>query len=98
LGLGLLGPRRARSLALLSGAGLLYRGMTGRCHLYSALGIDSTQSDARGVPAQRGFRCEQCITIQKPAAELYRAWRNLAELPQIMRHLERVTVLDATRS
>jgi len=94
MGLGLFGPRRARALSLLSGAALLYRGMTGHCHLYDALNIDSTLHDAPGVPPRHGFKHEQSITIQAPAAELYRRWRTLSELSQIMRHLERVTVID----
>jgi uncharacterized membrane protein len=98
LALGLAGPRRSRGLALLTGAGLLYRGVTGHCHLYEALGIDSSRSDSKGVPARYGFRYEQSIAIQKPAGELYRSWRNLTGLPLIMRHLERVTVLDDRRS
>jgi uncharacterized membrane protein len=98
LALGLIGPRRARGLALLSGAGLLYRGVTGHCHLYEALGIDTTRDDAKGVPARHGFKYEQSIAVQTPAAELYRSWRNLAELPQIMRHLEQVVLLDDKRS
>jgi len=96
--LGLAGPRPLRLLAALSGAGLLYRGLTGHCHLYAALGIDSTRTDRTGVPAQEGFKYEQSIAIQRPAAELYRAWRNLEALPQIMRHLERVTALNDRQS
>ena len=47
LALGLMGPRRTRGLAFLSGAGLLYRGLTGHCHLYDALGMDSTYADSQ---------------------------------------------------
>lgn len=98
IALGLVGPRLCRLPAAVSGAGLMYRGLTGHCHLYAALGIDSTRADPTGVPAQQGFRYEQSIAIQKPAAELYRAWRNLEGLPQIMRHLERVTALNDRQS
>ncbi len=41
----LVGPRRSRPLSLLTAAGLLYRGLTGHCHAYSLLGIDSTQRE-----------------------------------------------------
>jgi hypothetical protein len=43
----LIGPRRSRPLSLLVAAGLLYRGMTGHCHGYELLGIDSSQKDRR---------------------------------------------------
>lgn len=98
LALGLVGPRSTRGLSLLSGAGLLYRGITGHCHLYSALGINSARTDAPGVPARHGFKYEQAIAIQQSPAELYRKWRELSTLPQIMRHLDSVTVLDDRRS
>jgi hypothetical protein len=41
----LVGPRRSRPLSLLVAAGLLYRGLTGHCHAYEMLGIDSAQRE-----------------------------------------------------
>jgi len=38
----LLGPRRTRPLSLLVGGGLLYRGWTGHCSAYDAMGVDSS--------------------------------------------------------
>jgi uncharacterized membrane protein len=38
------------------------------------------------------------VSVNKPREELYRYWRDLANLPRIMPHLESVTVLDDTRS
>lgn len=38
------------------------------------------------------------VTIGKGADELYAVWRKLENLPQLMRHLERVEVLDERRS
>jgi uncharacterized membrane protein len=92
--LGLLGPRQARALSFLTGVGLVYRGITGHCHLYDALGINTARTEAPGVPAKQGFKYEQAIAIQRSPAELYREWRNLARLPQIMRHVDSVTPLD----
>lgn len=37
-----------------------------------------------------GVRLRQTITINKPAAEIYAAWRNFESLPQWMQHLESV--------
>lgn len=38
------------------------------------------------------------IAVNRPAAELYRHWRKLENLPQVMRHLESVQELDSKRS
>ncbi len=46
----------------------------------------------------RGRRVERCVTIMRPPEELYREWRNLARLPELMQHVESVTVLDDARS
>lgn len=41
----LVGPRRTRPLSFLMAAGLLYRGLTGHCHSYEMLGIDTAQRE-----------------------------------------------------
>ena len=46
----------------------------------------------------RGLRVERTMTIMRPADELYRAWRDLPRLPELMQHLESVTPLDGKRS
>ena len=46
----------------------------------------------------RGSAVERCITVMRPADELYRQWRDLARLPEWMHHLRSVTVLDEKRS
>ncbi len=38
------------------------------------------------------------ITINAPAEELYRFWRNVENLPQVMRHIEHIKALDDRRS
>ncbi|HEY0606769.1 MAG TPA: SRPBCC family protein [Herpetosiphonaceae bacterium] len=45
-----------------------------------------------------GIEVKQQVTINKPAEELFRFWRNFENLPQFMRHLESVSVLDDKRS
>jgi uncharacterized membrane protein len=81
------------------GAGLLWRGYTGRCQCYAALGIDTSEHNpATAVPAQRGVKIEKTIKINRPPEELYRFWRNLENLPQVMGHLKRVEPIDSQRS
>ena len=50
------------------------------------------------VPYGHGARIEKVFTIMRPAAELYDYWRDFANLPSIMSHLERVEVVDDLRS
>lgn len=38
------------------------------------------------------------VTVGKPADELYAVWRDFSRLPGLMKHLERVEVLDERRS
>lgn len=84
------------------GGALLYRGISGNCQLYRALGVDTSERNAYsspiGVPAQYGFKYEKNFIINRPAHELYAHWRRLENLPRIMRHLESVTPLGVLQS
>lgn len=86
-------------LMSLAGGGLLYRGLSGHCYCYDALGIDSSEdSDATAVPAQQGLRVEESITVNRTAEELYDFWKELENLPLVMSHLRRVETRDEGRS
>jgi uncharacterized membrane protein len=86
----------------LAGAGLLYRGTTGHCYAYQAAGIDTTGAEGDNpnvsVRGGRGVKVEKSLTINRPAAELYKYWRNFENLPRFMNHLEEVRVTSDTRS
>jgi len=72
--------------AVLTGSGLLYRGISGHCHVYQALGISTarrTLTDAV-AEASRERRVQRTVTVDKPAAELYALWRDPATLRQVM--------------
>ncbi len=82
---------------------LIYRGVTGYCPVYGALGVRTapqrgSRNAAASVPYGRGVRVEQSIAVAHPAPELYSFWRRLDTLPQFMQHVEEVTVLTPTRS
>jgi len=91
----------------LGAAALLYRGGTGHCHVYEALGVDHSRARGSGFAAdrysdtrqrlggRRGILVEESVTINKPIAEVYRFWRDFEHLPQFMEHLESVAVRDA---
>jgi uncharacterized membrane protein len=81
------------------GGGLLYRGATGHCSLYSALGVSSCDScEAQGEARTTRVHIAESILIDKPASELYAFWRDFRNLPAIMSHLESVEVIDDRRS
>jgi len=94
--LALLGAARRDWIGLLIasvGGGLVYRGATGRCPMYGALGIDTADQTAH-----RGIHVAESLLVDKPPEELYAYWRNLENLPRIMTHLESVQVMDDGRS
>lgn len=84
------------ALALVGG-GLIYRGTTGHCSTYSALGVNTAKGKA-GVAGNEGIKVEKSITIDKPANELYKFWRNFENLPHFMTHLESVKEMGERRS
>jgi len=97
-------------VAALAGAALLYRGGTGHCHLYEALGVSTAKepSYARGtgvvadrgsdtrqqLGGARGIHVEESVTINKPIADVFRFWRNFENLPSFMQHLESVAMRE----
>ncbi len=96
--------RTPGSLALgAAGLYLIYRGSTGYCPAYAAAGInpaaaDDGQGSVRAKLGAVGIKVTHAVTINKPASELYAFWRDFANLPRIMDHLEAVTVGDGGKS
>jgi len=87
------------ALAAVGGA-LIYRGASGNCAIYKALGINTaedaqTQRESRFA---RGVHVSQSFTIDRSPQDLYNEWHNFENLPRIMTHLKSVTVLDERRS
>ena len=84
------------TLALVGGA-FVYRGVTGHCDFYEAIGYSTAEKNANlnvSVRAGRGFKVEKSLTINRTPAELYSFWRNFANLPRFMSHLEEVRPND----
>lgn len=77
------------SLAALGGA-LIYRGATGECSMYRALGINTSGEPLLGVRSQHGVKIEKALMVNRTPEELYRFWRNVENLPRIMKHLKSV--------
>lgn len=90
-------------LLAIAGGGLLYRGATGHCATYAALGVNTAgesqgQSPVASVPHQGGVKVEKAVTVDKSPEELYRFWRDFENLPRFMDHLESVKALGDKRS
>jgi uncharacterized membrane protein len=88
------GSRLGWLMAALGGA-LVWRGATGHCYCYQALGVNTSNeqhSPVASVAAGSGIKLTEAVTINRPVSEIYRFWRNLSNLPRVMRHLESVRV------
>jgi uncharacterized membrane protein len=89
------------ALALL-GASLVYRGTTGHCYAYQAMGVNTATGEAENpnvsVRGGHGVKVEKSITINRTPEELFRFWRNFENLPRVMSHLEAVQVTGDNRS
>ena len=81
----------------LAGAGLLLRGATGYCPGYDAMGVNHADT-TDALSGGRGVHVRESITVGAPAEELYRFWRQLDRLPEVMPHLGTVEQLDTKRS
>lgn len=71
-----------------AGAALAYRGLTGHCSGYQALGLSTAERrNQTAIPSGQGVKIEEGITIMKSPEEIYAFWRQLSNLPGVMRHL-----------
>lgn len=50
------------------------------------------------VPDNRGIMVVKSVTIRRPAQELYEFWRDLSNLPQIIKHPVRITAVSNVES
>jgi uncharacterized membrane protein len=101
-GMAIYGLSRLRSNGWLwAGLGglLLRRGLTAHCDIYAALRVNTAATDTRtALGGSRGINVLESTTIDRPIPELYRFWRNLENLPRVMRHLESVEKMTDTIS
>lgn len=71
-----------RAAAATSGLMMLTRAATGHSKVYDALGVSSAHL-AEGA----GINLDASVTIMRPRSEVYELWRDVTNLPLIMRHL-----------
>jgi uncharacterized membrane protein len=73
--------------------------LSGQCTVYDWLGIDTAhRGPATTIPAHHGIKVEEAMTINRSPHELYEFWRNLANLPHFMKHLQSVRKTGGNRS
>ena len=87
------------------GGAFAIRGATGHCQLYDALDVDTSEKSlfVRGKEKAKSWletttEVTKSVTINKPAAELYKFWRDFENLPKFMNHLESVKVINQKKS
>ena len=99
IALGLARRGSGRILGFLAGGSLLYRGSSGHCPVYQALGINPRGvPDRPGVHDQAGHKIVRSVIIQRPRAEIFSYWRKLENLSQVMTYVKSVKVRDSRNS
>jgi uncharacterized membrane protein len=82
--------KRGVGLAAL-GSYLIYRGVSGHCTAYKALGMSTMHERTEGILVDRA------ITIDVTPEKLYKFWIDFENLPQFMDHLEAVWMIGDHR-
>ena len=92
-------------LSLIGGGALTAFGLQRAISRKSPLGIAMAAGGGallynglRPRSSSNGIHIQTAFTINKPADELYRQWRQLENLPKFMKHLDSVRQLDNRRS
>lgn len=93
------GLRRGRRGLVEAAAGVMMvrRGVTGKCEVYRALGIRTSDSTG-ALPYELGIHARAAVTIAQPRQAVFQFWRRLENLPRFMRHLISVQETDENRS
>ena len=84
--------RKVNILQTMAGTYLLLRGATGVCLAYQGLGKTSVGYKPQNI------NIRTALTVNRSRDQVYAFWRRLEQLPQFMRHLKKVQVLDEKTS
>ncbi len=92
--------RRSPGGLLLAALGtpLAWRGLTGHCPMYQAMGVRGEDANPTSHPLNREIHGRASINVQRPVEEVYAFWRNLSNLPRVMPQLRSVVLSDDQRS
>lgn len=80
------------------GGALIYRGVSGHCPGYSAMGINPAADDHSRASLDHGIKIEESIFVAADPVTLFQYWRELSNLPRVMRHLKSVSEMGDKRS
>lgn len=95
---------RQRTLPGLLGAALgsvlVWRGYSGHCPAYAALGVNTADRPAAapGDYFTHGIHVEESVTVSKSPEECFAFWRNFENLPRFMYYLDSVRCESDNRS
>jgi len=100
-GLSRRGPGARVAAAL--GSGLVFRGVSGHCHVYQALGIDRAHEPEASSPRAHGLAPHhvdvlRTLTVQRSPDAVFRFWRQPETFAQAMSHFATHTSLDGGRT
>jgi uncharacterized membrane protein len=91
--------RKVAGIAMTAAGGaLIARGAVGRSPLYRALGIHTVGPCGQQTADHEVSVIEETVTVNRPAADLYRYWRDLERLPDLVPEVDSVRQIDARRS
>jgi uncharacterized membrane protein len=62
------------------------------------MGVRALRGHKKTLPYGEGIKIKRTIAVNRPAAELYRHWRNLEMLPGLIAPLKRVDTIDSSHS
>ncbi len=83
----------------LAGAALLGRGASGYCPVMARVGANPAERQlAKELGWNAAAAATRAVTIGKPLDEVYRYFRDFRNLPGFMAHVERIDILDDSRS
>lgn len=77
---------------VLAGGMLIYRGLTGYCPVFAALGKKKLPDPVNNLLIR------SVVRVKRPRHDVYTFWRKLGNLPLFMHHLSSVREISATRS
>jgi uncharacterized membrane protein len=82
------------------GTGLLVAGITGKAPVGRIPNLKELRPREKGtglntsIAYESGIHVDEMVRINRSAADLYQFWRNLKNLPVLMRHIDSVEVID----
>lgn len=83
--------RRGKPIQTLLAGYLVFRGATGHCSAYQAIGKKS-------IDKVQNINIKTNLSINRPVSEVYTFWRKLENLPLFMDHLESVREINEKTS